>query len=86
MVRRCEVIGKKVPKEELEELLAEEKRKDGLVKELNKELEALKPGECLVYEAKVGMESIMGLVLTLSHVKDLKLIDRPGKVYAYKEC
>lgn len=79
------MIGEKVPREQLEELLAEEKKKDGLIKEINEELEALKPGECLVYKAKVGMESIMSLVLTLSHTKDLKLIDRPGKVYAYKE-
>lgn len=80
------MIGKLVPKEELEELLAEEKKKDGLIEELNEELRALKPGECLVYEAKVGMESILSLVLTLSHIKKLKLIDRLGKVYAYKEC
>jgi len=79
------MIGEKVPWEELEELLAEETKKDKLVKELKKELKALKPGECLVYEAKKGMESIMSLSLGLS-VKKLKLITRPGKVYAYKEC
>lgn len=79
------MIGKPVLKEKLEELIVEEKKKDGLIKELNKELKALKPGECLVYEAKVGMESALSLVLALSHIKNLKLIDRPGKVYAYKE-
>ncbi len=78
------MIGKPVPWEQLEELLVEETRKDKLVKELNKELKALEPGGCLVYEAKVGMESIMSLSLGLS-VKHLKLITRPGKVYAYKE-
>lgn len=80
------MIGKRVPWGELEELLVEETRKDRLVKEINEELKALKPGECLVYEAKVGTESILSLVLTLSHIRNLKLIDRPGKVYAYKEC
>ena len=80
------MIGEKVPKEQLEELLVEETRRDEFLKELNKELKALEPGECLVYEAKVGMESILSLVLTLSHIKNLKLIDRPGKVFAYKEC
>ena len=62
----------------------EETRKDEIVKELSKELKALKPGECLVYEAKAGMESILSLSLGLS-VKKLKVITRPGKVYAYKE-
>lgn len=79
------MIGKPVPKEQLEELLAEEKEKSGFLREINKELKALKPGECLVYEAKVGMESTMSLVLTLSHIEHLRLIERPGKVYAYKE-
>ena len=80
------MIGEKVPKEQLEELLVEEKKKDGLVKEIKEELKALKPGECLVYEAKVGMTSIMSLSLDSFHIKNLKLISRPGKVYAYKEC
>lgn len=78
------MIGKPVPREQLEELIAEEKRKDVFVEELKKELKALKPGECLVYEAKVGLESVMSSSLGLS-VKKLKLITRPGKVYAYKE-
>jgi len=79
------MIGKPVPKEQLEELLVEETEKGEFIEEINKELKALKPGECLVYEAKVGMESTLSLVLTLSHIKSLKLIERPGKVYAYKE-
>jgi len=80
------VIGVKVPGEQLEELLAEEEKNDEFVGRLYEELRALKLGECLVYEAKVGMESIMSLSLDLSHIKNLKLITRPGKVYAYKEC
>ncbi len=79
------MIGKPVPKEEFKELLVEETRKVEIVKELNKELKALKPGECLVYETKEGAESTMGLSIRLSS-KDLKLITRPGKVYAYREC
>lgn len=80
------MIGVKVPGEQLEELLAEEEKNDEFVGRLYEELRALKLGECLVYEAKVGMESIMSLSLDLSHIKNLKLITRPGKVYAYKEC
>jgi len=80
------MIGKPVSMEQLAELLVNEKRKSELLDEINKELKALKSGEGLVYEAKVGMESVLSLVLTLSHIKHLKLIDRPGKVYAYKEC
>lgn len=79
------MIGKLVPKEQLEELLASEKSKDEIVGEVNKELKALKPGECLVYKARVGMESAMSLSLSFSRVNNLKLITRPGKVYAYKE-
>ena len=79
------MIGEKVPEELVEAILEEEKRKDGLAKELKEELKALKPGECLVYETRVGMESALSLSLGLS-VKHLKLITRPGKVYAYKEC
>lgn len=79
------MIGKPVTIEEFRKLFREEKRKGELIEELNEELKALKPGECLVYEAKIGMESVLSLVLTLSHIKNLKLIDRPGKVYAYKE-
>jgi len=78
------MIGEPVPKEKLDELLAEEKKKDVLIDELKGELKALKPGECLVYETKEGMESILSLGLGLS-VKNLKLITRPSKVYAYKE-
>lgn len=78
------MIGKKVPKEMVDAILEEEKRKDGLVKELKEELKALKPGECLVYETRAGMETALSLSLSLS-VKKLKLIVRPGKVYAYKE-
>lgn len=79
------MIGEKVPKEQLGELLVEEKRKDSLIKEITMELKALKPGECLAYEAKVGMESVLELCLSFSHIKGLKLVNRPGKVYAYKE-
>jgi len=64
-----------VPKEGLEKFL----------KELNKELKALKPGECLVYGTKKGTESSLGLVLSLSHVKNLEVMTRLGRVYAYKE-
>ena len=74
-----------LPKEELEKLLAEEKKKGELVKEITRELKALKPGGCLVYEAKAGMESALSLILTLSNIKGLELTTRPGKVYAYKE-
>ena len=79
------MIGKPVPKEEFRKLFAEEKRKDELISELYKELKVLKPGECLVYETKEGTESALSLVLSFSPIKNLKLIDRPGKVYAYKE-
>ncbi len=79
------MIGKHVPRDELEKLLAEEKRKDDHVKELNRELMALKPGECLVYETREGAESALELSLGLVHGEHLKLIVRPGKVYAYKE-
>jgi len=79
------MIGEKVSREQLEELIALEKSKDEIVGEVTKELKALKPGECLVYKTIVGMESIMSLSLSFSRVSNLKLITRPGKVYAYKE-
>jgi len=79
------MIGEKVPREQLEKLLVEEKEKSEFLKELNKELKALKPGECLVYETKEGTESLLGLALRLTPVKHLELIVRPGKVYACKE-
>ena len=78
------MIGKPVLKVKFKELLMEETRKDEIANELKKELKALKPGECLVYETKEGMESILSLSLGLS-ARNLKLITRPGKVYAYKE-
>ena len=79
------MIGKPVPKGEFKALLVEETRRDEIAEELKKELKALKPGECLIYETKAGMETLMSLSLGLA-VKKLKVITRPGKVYAYKEC
>lgn len=79
------MIGKLVPGEEFKKLLMEETRRDEFAEELKKELKALKPGECLVYETKEGAESSMSFSLCLT-VKNLKLITRLGKVYAYKKC
>lgn len=78
------MIGKPVLKETFRTLLHEEEEKTKIIGDINKELKALKPGECLVYEARVGMESVLSLSLSFS-VKNLKLVTRPGKVYAYKE-
>ncbi len=80
------MIGEKVPREQLVEILLEEKRKDNRVKDLGEELKTLKPGQCLVYDAKAGMAPLLGLSIDMFHIRDLKLIVRPDKVYAYKEC
>jgi len=79
------MIGKPVTGRELSNLLGEEERLDDLRKKLNDELTSMKPGECLLYETTEGNESLLSLGLSLSPARPLRVIERPGKVYVYKE-
>ena len=79
------MIGKPVTGVELEGLVADEERKGVLAAKINKEIASMKQGECLLYECKEGLESTLGLVLTLAPVSNTRVIERPGKVYVYKE-
>lgn len=79
------MIGEPVDKAELEKLLAEEEEKDVLRKKLNDEWKKMKPGECLVYAVEVGEEKAAAVVPALSMVEGLRVIERSGKVYVYKE-
>ena len=79
------MIGKPVPKEEFRKLFFEEKEKEEFVRAIHKELRDLKPGECLLYETEEGKESTLKLCLSLYLVKELEIIERPGKVYVHKK-
>lgn len=79
-------IGKPVTNDELSEVLDREKKREELREQLEEEMKAIKPGECLVYEAKEGMGSLASFGLSLFVDKlGLKMITEGDKAYIYRE-
>jgi len=81
------MIGKPVSGDELRKLLDRQAEKDRLVEQMEKELKALKPGECLVYESKpeAPLWAEVGLSLLVNKIKGLKRIKEGSHNYVYRE-
>ena len=85
------MIGKPVTSEEFQEVLNKEKRSQEFRKRVEDELKDIKPGECLLYEAKEGMGAFaeMSFSFIISSLVDkiggLKMITRGTLVYVYRE-
>jgi len=81
------MIGKPVSGDELEKVLARQAERNRFVKQMEDELKAIKPGECLLYES--GPESPLwasvGLALLVDKNKGLKMIQEGKCAYVYRE-
>ena len=81
------MIGKPVSSEEFQRILNKQRENEKFLQEFDAELRAIKPGECLMYEAPEGKESVAGfsLSLTVSKIKGLRLFTEGRKSYVYRE-
>ncbi len=80
------MIGKPVSGDELQKVLDREKSREEGRKQLVAELKAIKPGECLLYEARTEMGILGDLALSLivGQIKGLKTITEGDKTYIYR--
>lgn len=80
------MIGRPVTSNELQEVLDREKKREERREQLEEELKAVKPGECLVYEARAGTGSLasFGLSLFVDRL-GLKMVAEGDKAYIYRE-
>lgn len=78
------MIGKPVSGEKLAKVLGRQAERDKYIEQLQQELKALKPGDCLLYEDKLGMASAYILPFLVG-VEGLKMIREGDQVYVYKE-
>lgn len=80
------MIGKPVSGDELKAVLDRQAERDSLVKQMEEELKALKPGECLVYESKpeAPLWADVGLSLLVDKIKGLKRIKEGSHNYVYR--
>lgn len=80
------MIGRPVTNNELQEVIEGEKKREKWRERLEEELKAIKPGECLFYEARVGMGSLASFGLSLFVDKlGLKMVTKGDKAYIYRE-
>lgn len=81
------MIGKPVTVDELQKVLDRQAARDRFVKQIEEELGAIKPGECLLYESKPGapLWASIGLSLLVEKVKGLKVIGEDNQTYIYRE-
>lgn len=81
------MIGRQVPKEELEKILGEEAQRDEILEQVKTELREIKPGECLAYEAKQGLGAAQDLSLSLiiRSIPKVKLATKGDMSYVYRE-
>ena len=81
------MIGKPVSADEVAKVLARQAERDRFVKQLEDELKALKPGECLLYEyqPEAPLWASIGLGLIVDRIKGLKEIREENLVYVYRE-
>ena len=81
------MIGKPVSADEFEKVLARQAERDRFVKQMKNELEAIKPGECLLYESQLEapLWAGWGLSLLVNKIKGLKMIEEENRVYVYRD-
>ena len=81
------MIGKPVSADELEKVLARQAERDKFLKQMEDELKAIKPGECLLYESRpeANLWASVGLSLLVDKIKDLKTIKEENRVYVYRD-
>jgi hypothetical protein len=86
------MIGKPVPAEELQAVLSRRAEKDRLINVIEAELREIKPGECLVYEARKGEGAMgnLGLTSLITKIKIesnqmLRAVFEGDKTYVYLE-
>lgn len=79
-------IGKPVSSDELQKVLDREAERDRFVEQLQEELKAIKPGECLVYETdpEVPLWASIGLALVVDKIPGLKVIKEGTCRYVYR--
>jgi hypothetical protein len=79
-------IGKPVLGDELQRVLDREAEKDRIEEQLQEELKAIKPGECLVYETgpEVPLWASIGFALIVDKVPGLKVIKEGACTYVYR--
>ena len=80
------MIGKPVSGEELKKVLDQQAERDKFVKQVEEELKALKPGECLLYQNKpeAPLWISVGLSLLVDKIKGLKSIRVQNLTYVYR--
>ena len=80
------MIGKPVSGEELKAVLNRQAERDEFINQVEEELKALKPGECLVYESKpeAPLWTDVGLSLLVDKIKGLKRIKEGAHNYIYR--
>lgn len=81
------MIGKPVPADELENVLARQAERDRFVKQIEGELKALKQGECLrfIEQPEAPLWLSVGLALLVDKIKGLKMIKEGNCAYIYRE-
>jgi len=81
------MIGKPVSGEELRKVLEREKSREEGRKQLEAELKAIKPGECLLYETRteMGILGNLGLSLFVGQIKGLKMVTEGDRTYIHRE-
>ena len=81
------MIGKPVSADELEKVLDRQAARDKFVKQVEEELKAIKPGECLLYESgpQAPLWASVGLALLVDRIKGLKVIKEENRAYVYRE-
>ena len=81
------MIGKPVSSDELERVLEKQAAEDKFVKQIEEELKAIKPGECLLYKSglEVPLWASVGFALLVDRIKGLKVIKEEYGVYVYRE-
>ena len=81
------MIGKMVSGDELAKVLSGQAERYKFQEQLQEELKAIKPGECLLYEARpeAPLWASVVLALVVDRIKGLKMIREENRVYVYKE-
>ena len=81
------MIGKRIMRQELQEVLSRERKREEDKEQFENELKGIKPGECLLYEVEKGMGNIakLSFSLLIEKIGGLKMITEDDRIYIYKE-
>ena len=79
-------IGRPVATNEFQKVLNRQAERDKFVKQVEAELKAIKPGECLAYESdpRVPLWAGIGLHLLIDKIKGLEIIQEENHAYIYR--